>query len=582
MGESCRVHAGAVAGTLVASMEAPKLIVPNAFPSGTGRRESGIPIPPLKEVLRDEDLRSYILAYATKNYQDESLLFWIAADDFLSLPPEKRLAAARSIWDEFLAPSSEHEVTVEAAGRAAMGEFLTNATEDVSIAPDLFEPMKVELENVMTSNVYSEYCKEARRAGSLDFAVQASRKNSRTEAEEEEHRLKGAHLMENLVIEPDNFSVLYALCQVYTIVEQHDEEEKAFLSGVVEILLEHNVLLPFLDYVIAREVDECTEVNTLFRGRTVFVLLLGDLLNRRACQKFLSDMTSSTFSDVLRHKGTIEVDPTRIDDSSDSNREAVRNAERLTKLADALLDNIRKRYFKCPPSLRKVFELLSLHTAKKFPELRWKMVGAVFFLRFINPALSQPEKYGLVSKEVTMGNRRALVMLSKMLQFVTNNSRFDTLADSHKLLNVWIDQNVAGTEELFSQLVVVLDEDWAQSDVTTPRNSKTGPSPRRSSVTLESPKGSGFSPGHSPRTAKASTKWAQKLNDTKDKLRDSLTSRNDKLGRNLTREESQALRLQVLDTLIKNQDRVKELLSGSMSTQTQWMWLKESLSSFLK
>jgi hypothetical protein len=359
-----------------------------------------------------------------------------------------------------------------------------------------------------------------------------------------------------------------------------------FLSGVMEILLEHNSMLPFMRYVVTREIAECSEVNTLFRGRTVFTLLLGDILRRRPCHKFLSECTSGTFSEVLRQKQPLEPDATRIDGSSNPEKDSIKNAERIIKIADNLVDSIRKKYSKCPPSLRKVFEMLSVVTAEKWPHLRWTIVGSVFFLRFINPALSQPELHGLVSKEISMGTRRGLIIISKMIQFVTNNSRFDSSTPANKLLNGWVEDSIKGIETLFSQLIVVEEKDWLQVDISSANqvmspgrpNSSYSPGRKGSNLhltpTAVSPQG-----GNSPRWS--SSRLADKIKESTEKVKSSVMGKNDKLARNLTPEESLALRLQVLDTMIKYQNQVKDLLSASMATTTQWVWLKESLSTFL-
>ncbi len=515
-------------------------------------------MPPLKDMLRDTVLRGHLLDYARQNYQDESLLFWVDAEQYSVAPESERLAKARALWDEYLAAASEHEVTVDALVRATVLKQIEEAKEAAALPAGMFDELKLELENVMSSNVYAEYCKQVRRKGALDFAS-ASRAETRilTATEVAEERRKGADLMETLVIEPDNYSVLYALCQVYTILESHEEEERAFLSGVGEILLEHNSLLTFLDYVVKREVSECTDVNTLFRGRTVFTLLLADLLRRRPCVKFLADCTKATIGEAQKLKAALEVDASRMElPAEEAKKEALRSAERLVKMADLLLERIRKRYSKCPPSLRKVFELLSRATHAKFPTLQWKIVGAVFFLRFVNPALSQPELHGLVSKEIPMHQRKSLVTVSKMLQYVTNDSRFDDTGPAHAVLNKWVGEQVQGISVLFSQLIDVSEQDWSdQSDILKPSKSRD------------------HSASSSPRNSFSARAVAGKLM--------SRLERTDKLGEDLSPEQSLALRLRVLDTLIKYQAQVKELLSNNMKTMTQWAWLKEALSALL-
>jgi hypothetical protein len=520
-----------------------------------------VQVPPLKEMLRDPAKCEWILAYARQNYQDESLLFWLDAEAYGHCAEEERLSKAKALWSEFLAAAAEHEVTVDALEKQIVLKAIEAAQRGPDLSASLFDVLKLELENVMSSNVYAEYCKMVRRKGKLDFACQDKAEvRVLTPSEVAEERRKGADLIEMLVIEPDNFSVLYALCQVYTLLESHEEEERAFLSGVVEILLEHHSLLTFLQHVLRREVGECTDINTLFRGRTVFTLLLADLLRRRPCARFLADCTKATIAEAQKLRGALEVDPGRIEGPpEEAKKEALRSAERLVKLSDMLLDRIRKRYSKCPPSLRKVFELLSHITHAKYPSMQWKIVGAVFFLRFVNPALSQPEKHALVSKEIPMHQRKSLVTVSKMLQFVTNDSRFDETSNpAHAVLNKWVAEQVSGIGLLFSQLVEVSEKDWNdEADIRAPKSRE-------------------HSNASSPRASFSAKAMSDKLKAAKSRL-----DRTERLGEDLSPEQSLALRLRVLDTLIKYQVQVKELLSSNMKTMTQWAWLKEALSALL-
>ncbi len=297
-----------------------------------------VAVPPLKDLLRDPVKRECILEYARQNYQDESLLFWLDAEEYGLCPAEERLARAKGVWNEYLTTAAEHEVTVDALEKQMVLKAIEAARTADDLSGDLFDKLKLELENVMSSNVYAEFCKIVRRKGTLDFACQKKAEvRVMTPSEVAEERRKGADLIEMLVIEPDNFSVLYALCQVYTLLESHEEEERAFLSGVVEILLEHRSLLAFLQHVLRREVGECNDINTLFRGRTVFTLLLADLLRRRPCARFLADCTKATIGEAQKLRAVLEADPARLELPPDeAKKEALRNAERLVKMSDLL------------------------------------------------------------------------------------------------------------------------------------------------------------------------------------------------------------------------------------------------------
>lgn len=58
-----------------------------------------------------------------------------------------------------------------------------------------------------------------------------------------------------------------------------------------------------------------------------------------------------------------------------------KNGKTLIEVLDDLLANVKKNFGKCPSMLRKVFELVAVSVAAKYPELTWNIVGSFFFLR---------------------------------------------------------------------------------------------------------------------------------------------------------------------------------------------------------
>lgn len=279
--------------------------------------------------------------------------------------------------------------------------------------------------------------------------------------------------------------------------------------------------------------------------------------------------------------------------------------------------------------------MLSDVTASKYPKLRWSIVGSVFLLRFISPALCSPEGQHLVTKEISGTQRKGLILLSKMMQCANNGSFFQ---DENKepnaaydVLNDWVRTQTGGLEDLFSQLVTVSERDWQlQRDLSSPspRSGSASPNPRRRSFTAglheaalggssstgssagQSAAGSAATtpnnnsnvpllnvPPHRPqsgptspvshnsaalasRASSDSSSTSNLLSGLGEKLR-GVFSREERLGSNLSPDESLALRLRVLDTLIRYQDAVKQHLSNDMASMTQWAWLRESLQSFM-
>lgn len=409
--------------------------------------------------------------------------------DFNSLTdPQAQLEKAREIQATFLDAGGPMEVTVEHGKR----QPVVSSIESQKVHTGLFFDMQREVEHLLRSNLYPPFKTAALEHQCLDFAVIKPKRDSqgrRPSHEEKTLRVKAAVLLETLLLEPSNHCVLYSLCEVYTIHEGHDEEERDFLSGVNEILLQNRALQEFYQYVLTREVEGCHEGNTLFRERSVFSLLLSDLTARQPCVKWLRDIATSAVTFFVKRSKTLMRTQSGAGTSVDINVEgdvttamASRNAGLILGQVDSILANIRLQYARCPPSLRKIMSRLSRATAQKFPELRYAIVGSVLFLRFVNPALVSPEKFGLCKEEPSIPQRRGLILVSKILQCAASG----TLMTSHspkteaayEVFNRWLATQHMTMQTLFASIMSVTDEELsAVSDVPSLRGGSNESTP---------------------------------------------------------------------------------------------------------
>ncbi|KNC56032.1 uncharacterized protein AMSG_02044 [Thecamonas trahens ATCC 50062] len=79
-------------------------------------------------------------------------------------------------------------------------------------------------------------------------------------------------------------------------------------------------------------------------------------------------------------------------------------------------------------------------------------VGGFFFLRFLVPAITAPESYVLVSEAPLPDERRALIMVGKVLQNLSNNKEFGGKEQHMQQLNDFIFSNKNEVNALFERL----------------------------------------------------------------------------------------------------------------------------------
>lgn len=90
---------------------------------------------------------------------------------------------------------------------------------------------------------------------------------------------------------------------------------------------------------------------------------------------------------------------------------------------------------------------------KIFPESKY-IYGILFFLRFFAPVLVSPEKYSLVSKKITIEQRRSLILISKILQNTASGVAFDGSKEDYMTqFNKFIQSNQPILKSFFDVLV---------------------------------------------------------------------------------------------------------------------------------
>jgi len=84
---------------------------------------------------------------------------------------------------------------------------------------------------------------------------------------------------------------------------------------------------------------------------------------------------------------------------------------------------ISKSYNRIPPPFITILCHLYEEVKRKFSvEVAYKSMGAFLFLRFIGPAISAPHLYGLLSAPAPAGVQKTLILITKMIQNLANES----------------------------------------------------------------------------------------------------------------------------------------------------------------
>eukprot|EP00727_Mastigamoeba_balamuthi_P008854 m51a1_g4591 hypothetical protein (478) ;mRNA; f:191248-193003 len=237
-------------------------------------------------------------------------------------------------------------------------------------------------------------------------------------------------------------------------------------NAIVYVTASNGLALPILCALIEEEARRTSEYNLLFRGTDfasrmfrAYAKMVGAEFLRGAVQDFIEQLQArdaeaaalgapqSFDSDTearaawerasrAMNRGTmnIEIDPARLDEAADEERQAVH----LSTKAYTLLMCIVRSPQSVPHSLRVVAKIIA-KSASKFPGRETQTVASFFSLRFLCPALVMPHRYGLMSEAPSESLRRKLTLLTKVLQNLATCQQFGKKEPFMAVMNPFID-----------------------------------------------------------------------------------------------------------------------------------------------
>eukprot|EP00009_Paramoeba_aestuarina_P005955 CAMPEP_0201507994 /NCGR_PEP_ID=MMETSP0161_2-20130828/1471_1 /ASSEMBLY_ACC=CAM_ASM_000251 /TAXON_ID=180227 /ORGANISM="Neoparamoeba aestuarina, Strain SoJaBio B1-5/56/2" /LENGTH=627 /DNA_ID=CAMNT_0047902501 /DNA_START=52 /DNA_END=1935 /DNA_ORIENTATION=- len=219
--------------------------------------------------------------------------------------------------------------------------------------------------------------------------------------------------------------------------------------------------LSFLRYLISKSVDECKAATTLFRGNqltekalTIYCHLVGT--------NYLQRCLKPLFLSVVNSDADYEIDPTRV--SAGSSVDA--NVMNLLSVCQMFMAKITaSKFTNVPYGIRHVSRFLADITKEKFPDGLYSIIGGLFFLRFVCPALLVPQDLGVYDGEMPAGAKRALLLISKTLMNLSNGVKFGKKENFMIPMNDFIEGNEVAIRKFFDSLILKPEEqDDAQKE----------------------------------------------------------------------------------------------------------------------
>lgn len=242
--------------------------------------------------------------------------------------------------------------------------------------------------------------------------------------------------------------IAMALSNVVTS-SQMDELARVFVT----LFDAKHLLSPLLWNMFYREVEVSDCMQTLFRGATLGSKIMAFCFKSYGAsylQGILEPRIQVLIDGADCQSARFEVDPTR----TDSNDDLEQNRKNLMDITQNVFDAIISSADLFPSQLRSMCHCLYQVLCKRFPSSQQSNIGAVgtvIFLRFINPAIVSPFEMGIVEKQPPPNIKRALMLMSKILQNIANHVEFSK--EQHMLcFNDFVSKNFESGRRFFIQI----------------------------------------------------------------------------------------------------------------------------------
>eukprot|EP01129_Flabellula_baltica_P010372 TRINITY_DN4378_c0_g1_i2.p1 TRINITY_DN4378_c0_g1~~TRINITY_DN4378_c0_g1_i2.p1 ORF type:complete len:212 (+),score=43.14 TRINITY_DN4378_c0_g1_i2:21-656(+) len=128
------------------------------------------------------------------------------------------------------------------------------------------------------------------------------------------------------------------------------------------------------------------------------------------------------------------------------------NVEILIGLVDDLLRNLLRSVDECPAYIRDMYNLLYCKIEARYPDSADVVLTSIFMLRFINSGIILPSVYGICQETPSPQSRRTLVLISKILQALSNNYPFTEKQKELMPFNAFLAQKKEAFEAFVQEL----------------------------------------------------------------------------------------------------------------------------------
>ena len=216
---------------------------------------------------------------------------------------------------------------------------------------------------------------------------------------------------------------------IQSILKTYSADAIPLWDAIRDCLTVDGTLYFIVREFIKIEVEKTRDFTQLFRANSGISNLMSSIMRveaKEVLMNYIDDVIKTVNSITIE----LELDPDKV---------AVSDAEASASL---IMEILKTKIMKfdvienwISPSLKYIFSFIREEVAKKFPNSGVISIGGFFFLRFLNPALLSPQRFGdFITRPNEVGHQ-ALLYLTKMIQVMANQTPNPFKEDHMKQFN---------------------------------------------------------------------------------------------------------------------------------------------------
>lgn len=176
----------------------------------------------------------------------------------------------------------------------------------------------------------------------------------------------------------------------------------------------HNVLDSLMDI----EWKQHSEKGTMFRGMSEIIYFMTGYSQRS--KEYLPFAVTPIVKSIIDS-------PIEFSIQTNERQEASFNQDQLAQLrnlCELFVNTLFSTHPYIPRYMKCLTKCLMICLGKHSQETKHRYTGAFFFLRFLIPAIIMPHLFGILNQEPDTKTQKGLVLISKIIQNMSNNTKF--------------------------------------------------------------------------------------------------------------------------------------------------------------